>query len=249
MLPPNTQEQEYQVAPGEDQLAVHSMFYTIQGEGPFAGRPALFVRLAGCNLQCPLCDTDYTSKREIHSYRYFVEAVMDRLGRYVESFPRAYASRPLVVLTGGEPLRQNVGPFVLELLEQGIQVQVETNGTYELWSRELVRATGYGKNFSIVCSPKARVKQALWPFINAVKYVLHADHVDPTDGLPITALSHPVAKRVSRPPLGWDGSIYVQPVDVQDPDENRRHTEAAIMSCMRHGYIMCLQTHKILGLE
>ena len=39
---------------------VHSIFPTIQGEGPFVGQPAIFIRLAGCNLQCPACDTDYT---------------------------------------------------------------------------------------------------------------------------------------------------------------------------------------------
>ena len=44
-------------------LEVHSIFYTIQGEGPFCGTPAVFIRLAGCNLQCPSCDTNYTSKR------------------------------------------------------------------------------------------------------------------------------------------------------------------------------------------
>ena len=47
-----------------DVLEVHSIFYTLQGEGPFCGSPAIFIRLAGCNLQCPGCDTDYTSKRE-----------------------------------------------------------------------------------------------------------------------------------------------------------------------------------------
>ena len=44
-------------------LQVNSIFYTIQGEGPFAGRPAIFIRLAGCNLQCPGCDTEYTKRQ------------------------------------------------------------------------------------------------------------------------------------------------------------------------------------------
>src|SRR3954467_9071958 len=42
-------------------LSIHSIFYTLQGEGPYSGCPAVFMRLAGCNLQCPGCDTDYTS--------------------------------------------------------------------------------------------------------------------------------------------------------------------------------------------
>ena len=61
----NQQAPEKQQLRGDGLLAVHSIFYTIQGEGPFAGETAVFVRLAGCNLQCPLCDTDYTSDRRM----------------------------------------------------------------------------------------------------------------------------------------------------------------------------------------
>jgi len=46
-------------------LDFHSMFFTIQGEGPFAGHRSIFVRLAGCNLQCPGCDTEYTQGRSV----------------------------------------------------------------------------------------------------------------------------------------------------------------------------------------
>ena len=61
----NTQPAEKQVKSSGLILAINSIFYTIQGEGPFAGSPAVFVRLAGCNLQCPMCDTEYTSRQQM----------------------------------------------------------------------------------------------------------------------------------------------------------------------------------------
>ena len=61
-------------------LKVHSIFNTIQGEGPLAGKPAVFVRLAGCNLQCVQCDTDYTSKEEKLSPPAIVERIKSLRG-------------------------------------------------------------------------------------------------------------------------------------------------------------------------
>ena len=82
---------------GSGVLEVHSIFYTIQGEGPLAGRPSVFVRLNDCNLQCPGCDTEYTDlRRSWDPYE---------LAHYVRSKYLA-PSEPLIVLTGGEPLRQ-----------------------------------------------------------------------------------------------------------------------------------------------
>lgn len=229
--PNNQQPIEKKIHHPEGFLEVHHIFSTIQGEGPFAGKPAVFIRLAGCNLQCSLCDTDYTSSRFLASPQTILELVEEQTG------PAHF-----VVITGGEPFRQNLTPTVELLLDEGFKVQIETNGTL------------YDPDFpyystTIVCSPKAgKIHPSLMTKLDALKYVLHADQVH-TDGLPTQALNHIAKPVVGRPDKNFHGTIYLQPVDVDDPVENERHLKAAIKSCQRFGYTLCLQLHKLVGLE
>jgi 7-carboxy-7-deazaguanine synthase len=211
-------------------LEVHSVFDTIQGEGPFAGTPAVFVRLAACNIQCPSCDTDYTSKRETLS----AAALVSRVASAQEW------KRKLVVITGGEPLRQPLWLFVRMLLTGGFKVQIETNGT--LWQDSVP----FGREgLSVVCSPKTpSLNGALLPHIDAYKYVLHHAHVD-HDGLPTMTLNN---ARPARPPAGFSGDVFVQPEDSVDMIDNMKNLDAAKASCVRHGYRLSLQLHKMLGL-
>ncbi len=231
----NTQAPEKALRRDDGQLAVHSIFPTIQGEGPFAGQPATFVRLAGCNLACPRCDTDYTSSRTLMSPEQILLTVK-----------HATAPNRLVVITGGEPFRQNIAPLARCLLEEKFGVQVETNGTLAPNSDWI---SLYSKHApTIVCSPKTgKVHQALTPFVDAYKYVLHRDQLG-ADGLPTSALDHPAHPRLARPHRGYSGPVYVQPVDEQDRALNELNTKAAIASAMKHGFTLCLQTHKIIGL-
>ncbi len=110
-------------------LLVQHIFPTLQGEGPYAGVPAVFIRLGGCNLACAFCDTEFESFREIRLGE-IVERVLsfssDERGQEAERGPFK-----LIVLTGGEPLRQPIGPLCAALIEAGFTVQIETNGT--LW--------------------------------------------------------------------------------------------------------------------
>lgn len=217
-------------------LFVNSIFYTIQGEGPFAGSPSVFVRLTGCNLQCPACDTEYSTGSQL---------TISSIGAMIRNrIPNRLWNRPpLVVITGGEPFRQNIRPLVDMLIEDGYNVQIETNGTLFVdlgWSF-------VSRHLTIVCSPKAgKINKELLRHIKAFKYVLHADSID-SDGLPILALEHSASPRVARPPESFTGDIFVQPIDVQDEVENRRHLNAAVNSAMKHGYRLCLQVHKIIG--
>lgn len=222
-------------------VQVHSIFYTLQGEGPFAGQPAVFVRLAGCNLQCPACDTDYTSVRTPMSPAAIVDAV-------TEAFPASVAlgarDKPLIVLTGGEPFRQGIGPFVRMALAAGYRVQIETNGSLY---QDL---TFSNSDLTVVCSPKTgKLATALVPHIRAFKYVVKTGGVLAEDGLPIHALDHSVGGFVARPPAHTPRSrVYVQPIDTADPVANESHLQTAVKSCLKFGYTLCLQTHKIANL-
>lgn len=230
-------------------LDVHSVFYTIQGEGPFAGSPAVFVRLAGCNLQCPLCDTDYTSKREFLTtvdLRDRVIAASDGLpANHTQAIRTREAMRkpsPLVVITGGEPFRQDITYHVWALLDAGFPVQIETNGTLFIPDFPYERVT-------IVCSPKAgKVNKHLAPYITAYKYVIRAGEVAP-DGLPTLALAHPASPRVARPPHGFMGTVYVQPCDEGNNVRNSKNLTAAVDSAMKHGYTLGIQLHKLIGVD
>lgn len=235
----NTQPIESSNRRTSGSLEVHSIFYTIQGEGPFAGWPAVFIRLAGCNLQCPGCDTDYTSKRELLIPRDIADRACALLNR--EITPTAI-NQPLVVITGGEPFRQNLQPLVEILLQRGLQVQVETNGLLEI--PEYV-----GYFCLVVCSPKtSKINPKNLDKIDAFKYVINANSVSGEDGLPDSVLG--MGAKVYRPDLKMlPCPIYVQPMDSKDDEQNKQNLAAALNSAMKFGYILQLQIHKIIGVE
>ena len=103
-------------------LKIAEIFASLQGEGLRQGEPTIFVRLAGCNLRCPFCDTKHAWKggRETS-----VERIADRVARLAKARPAEW-----IVLTGGEPLLQDVGPLVRRLKGAGFRIQVETNGHF-----------------------------------------------------------------------------------------------------------------------
>lgn len=235
----NQQQQEPQFLRMDGTLEVFKVWATLQGEGLFAGTPATFVRLSGCNLDCNYCDTDYTSSRTLYSPRKLAQLAIDTLPT---------VKTTLVVLTGGEPFRQNITPFVEQLINNGYTVQIETNGTLDLVGFPYDDAS-----VVIICSPKTtKIHPRLAPHVDAWKYVLQHGHVDPEDGLPTSALG--MGMKVARP-FGHDGHllqprpVYVQPMDAQNREENDLNMKAAVESSMKHGYKLCLQLHKICHLE
>jgi len=243
-----------------DTLLVREVFPTIQGEGPLAGVPAVFVRLGGCNLRCHFCDTDFDAERsermDVHMVLHKVQSASARILRHV-------------VLTGGEPLRQNIERLVAVLSAAGFVVQVETAGT--LWDPKLELC--FSRTFpdrygdpslvrnSIVCSPKTeKIDATLFWYVHSFKYILRVGEFDEQgDGLPtMSTQKKGQPQRLFRPwsydPRFSVGRVYVQPCmeyhadGTPDKARTEENTEACRKVCMTHGYRLSLQIHKILGI-
>jgi 7-carboxy-7-deazaguanine synthase len=229
-----------------DLLDVHSVFYTIQGEGPHTGRPAVFVRLAGCNLQCPMCDTDYTSTRWKASPQSLLEIVQEQKMSYANKVD--YEPRPLVVITGGEPFRQNIAPAVEHLIGNGYDIQIETNGTLPI--PDSMIGCYDEENLMIVVSPKAgKVHPSIADNADAWKYVMRVENIAP-DGLPSKALDHSNGKGLARHP-SWVPitRIYIQPCDEQEASKNKANLDACVASALHNGYTLQTQLHKTIGVD
>ncbi|MDE6306040.1 MAG: 7-carboxy-7-deazaguanine synthase QueE [Muribaculaceae bacterium] len=112
-------------------MRVNEIFYSLQGEGFHTGTPAVFIRLSGCNLACPFCDTSHASGTDMTHLQ-----IVEEVGRY--------AGVRHVVITGGEPTLQADDRLVELLHRNGHFVQIETNGT---------RPVPKGIDW-ITCSPK-----------------------------------------------------------------------------------------------
>ena len=104
-------------------LLVHSIFHTLQGEGPFTGVPAVFIRLGGCNLQCPGCDTEYSEGIALMT----IEEIFAKITEVVNG-----AKTDLVVITGGEPFLRNDLIKIIKLAKQNMPslmlVSIASNG-------------------------------------------------------------------------------------------------------------------------
>lgn len=201
-------------------LKVVKIFSTIQGEGPFVGVPAVFVRLGGCNLACNFCDTEFDI---------FTEMSLTKIMDQIKNSPSK-----LIVITGGEPFRQPIGELCNLLITAGYMVQTETNGTlYRSIPNEV----------HIVCSPKSihgayyYPHSDLIPHIDAYKFII-SKTLEGYTSLPTRMLS-------SIPP----DKIYLQPMDQYDVDKNAANLEYTIKLCIQYGYKLSMQIHKIANIE
>lgn len=119
--------------------AVKEIFYTLQGEGANAGRPAVFCRFAGCNLWtgrepdratavCQFCDTDFVGTDGTLGGKF---RTAEALAALIAAQWTASTGKRFCVLTGGEPLLQVDAELIKALHDQGFEIAVETNGTVE----------------------------------------------------------------------------------------------------------------------
>ena len=213
-------------------LDIQSIFLTFQGEGPYSGEAAVFIRLAGCNLQCPQCDTNYSDPLITCSPRH----ILDR----IQEIKRGAT---LAVITGGEPFRQNIGGLVKGLKLLGMKVQIETNGTLAPTNPDFLRDT------TVICSPKTgSVAPKLHRWISHYKYPVGTE-LNLKDGLPRTVLGHSAKPCVARPHEGFVGHVYLYPADEGNEFSQKISMQLITDSVLRFGYIAQLQVHKYYGVS
>lgn len=99
-------------------MKINEIFYSLQGEGHHSGTPAIFIRLSGCNLKCPFCDTVHNDGIDMSDHEIYLEIAK-------------YPAR-MVILTGGEPSLFITDDFVQGLKSRGYYIAIETNGTHRL---------------------------------------------------------------------------------------------------------------------
>jgi 7-carboxy-7-deazaguanine synthase (Cx14CxxC type) len=204
--------------------AVKEIFLTLQGEGMQAGRRAVFLRFAGCNLwtgreqdrataSCTFCDTDFVGMDGENGGRYEAGALADKVASLWRTGPR-----PLVVVTGGEPLLQLDAALIDALHARGFEIAVETNGT-------LPAPAGLDW---ICVSPKAGT-EVVQRAGDELKLVWPQAGIDPD----ILA--------------GWDfRHLLIQPMDCADGEAALAASIDFVMKDPR--WSLSLQTHKLLGL-
>lgn len=228
---------------------VKALWKTLQGEGLFAGRPAVFVRFVGCNMwtgyvadrardaartgaDCPLwCDTEFT-KEGSHAY------AADELATRMQDIG---GDVRFCVLTGGEPLLQVDATLIHALHAAGFQVAIETNGTVRLqdacWDAE--QETLAGPDW-IVCSPKLPEEQLVLEYFDELKLVV-------PDYLPEAYAMFAERQRLHEigghhVPLRW-----LQP---EDGPRLQQATQLAIDTALAHpSWRVSVQTHKVLDVE
>lgn len=211
-------------------LVQGSPFATLQGEGPYIGWPATFIRLHGCNLRCTFCDTNFSDPDDP------VWATADIINTV------KILAMPLVVITGGEPLRQNIMPLCHVLTAAGFKVQIETAGT--LWQDDLEICA------ELVVSPKtATLNDSAYAHAIAFKYVIDVQQAFADDSYIPTAATQPASKprRLAAPRPG--APVYLSPMDTYDKNRNALNRELVSHLAMKHRVIAGVQLHKILGLN
>ena len=219
---------------------VNNIFYSIQGEGYNTGRAALFVRFAGCNLQCPFCDTDFNSY-----YEWSDEFIVDELLAYCIDFDVQQGQSPMVVLTGGEPTLQVDKDFVNLLHKKGFYVAMESNGLLPApqnidWltvSPKIAKPGTAAKAMAVGGSGRS------YRMPDEIKIVFDGNN-DPEDILA------DYAQRVGGFDALGNPRLYVQPCDAGDEILNTVNTGRCVQYVMMHPrWQLSLQTHKLIGIQ
>lgn len=209
---------------------VAEVFYSIQGEGPYVGRPATFIRLAGCPLQCKWCDTDYSKKAQL--------GIVELQVLCNKNFGN------LVVITGGEPFRQDIVPLIRHLHACKYEIQIETSGCLSLpdfpWSM-----------CTVVCSPKTTINYTVLKHCRHWKFVVDRNsafiEIGPTQTNSVRKQRLPAELRARIADNSIRGDyIYLMPLTDEHEKEN---IDRAVELCLQYDFTLCLRIHNILGMR
>jgi 7-carboxy-7-deazaguanine synthase len=218
---------------------VNDVYPTIQGEGCLTGVPMVLVRLQGCGVGCPWCDTKETWAVDPAHCLTGLSDVLGTNPQWAEVEPAAVAALARrvapaldwVLVTGGEPAEQPLGPLVAALKSAGFRVALETSGT---------AGGSLGVPFDWVCvSPKLgmpggrAVRSDVIGMADEVKMVIgKSADVDALNAL------------LDRIPIKPGCQVCLQPLS-----QSEKATRLCLETAMRRGWRLSLQSHKSLGVR
>lgn len=216
---------------------VNSIFASVQGEGLYAGMPAIFLRMQGCKVNCPFCDTQQ-SWGTAPQYEMTINKVVDE----VRNHNKLMGHLPLLVITGGEPLEQQpaVEQIACELRTSFPKIQIETSGYVPIGN------TPIHKWAEICLSPKRKMAPVLqwYSIAESVKLLVGKDGLEsPVD----------IEWLLETFPQLNSETVFLQPIDYTGQYNHVNLNQQAINNtlnlAMKHHVRVCLQMHKILGIR
>ena len=205
---------------------VKEIYFTLQGEGYYTGRPAVFIRFTGCNLWtglewdrqsaiCNWCDTDFVGTDGPNGGKYSAIEITNIIS---DLWPESQPSRPYIVCTGGEPLLQMDNTLIETIHDAGFEIGLETNGT-------ILPPQGIDW---ICVSPKSKADFILKKG-NELKIVFPQSGINPQQ----------------HENLEFD-HFFIQPMDGEKQKENIKKSEEFVFKHPQ--WKLSLQTHKIVGI-
>lgn len=224
-------------------LPVNEIFATIQGEATFTGTPSMFVRLQGCDVGCPWCDTKHTwpiNPTEDVPIATMLAKTGDSqqyAGMSVAQIVEVCKKGPRhIVITGGEPFMHNLSELSKALIADGHSVQVETSGTELPFAHNDTFVTVSPK---IDMPGKRNVLMAALERANEIKMPVGK----PADIEKLLSLLNKHAG-VRERAINGRVTIWLQPIS-----QSKKATELCVASATKYGWRVSIQTHKLLGVR
>ena len=221
-------------------LNINEIFATLQGEATYTGTPSVFIRLQGCNVGCPWCDTKHTWKLDAADkieFNYLTAKIEDKnswaqasVEQIIEFIQDNFPQIKHIVITGGEPAMYNLLPLCNALEELGKDIQIETSGTEEFQ---------ISKNTWVSLSPKIDMpggKIVLEECISRANEIkMPIGKMVDIEKLKDFLAVNQVAKNIP---------IWLQPLS-----QNLSATKLCIEQALLNNWRLSLQTHKFINIR